>query len=46
MKDRLADVLWYVARLCNETGIGMQELAKHSITQLQAKATGLDPNQR
>ncbi len=46
VKDRLADVLWYVARLCGETGIGMQELATHSITQFQARAEGLDPDRR
>ncbi len=44
VKDRLADVLWYVACLTGETGIGMQELATHSITQLQARITGLDPD--
>jgi len=46
IKDRLADVLWYVARLCTETGIGMQELAAHSITQLDVRARGLNPDQR
>jgi NTP pyrophosphatase (non-canonical NTP hydrolase) len=46
VKDRLADVLWYVARLCDETGISMQQLATHSIMQLQARIKGLNPDQR
>jgi len=46
VKDRLADVLWYVARLSGETGFGMQELATHSIAQFQARAEGLDPDRR
>jgi len=46
VKDRLADVLWCIARLCSETGISMQELATHSITQLQARTKGLDPDRR
>ena len=46
VNDRLADVLWYVARLCGETGIGMQQLATHSIAQFQARAEGLDPDRR
>lgn len=40
VKDRLADILWCVARLCGETGIAMQELATRSTTQLQARARG------
>ncbi len=46
LKDRLADVLWSVALLCNETGIGMQEAAAHSLAQLQARTRGLDSDQR
>lgn len=46
VKDHLADVLWYVARLCGETGIGMEQLAAHSVTQLQTRTKGLDPDQR
>ena len=46
VRDRLADILWYVARLCGETGIAMEEVAAHSITQLQARTKGLDPNRR
>jgi len=46
VKDRLADILWCVARLCGETGIAIQELAAHSITQLQARAKGLDSDRR
>jgi NTP pyrophosphatase (non-canonical NTP hydrolase) len=46
MKDRLADVLWYVASLCSESGLAMQEVAAHSIAQLEARIRGLDPDQR
>jgi hypothetical protein len=46
VKDRLSDILWCVASLCNETGINMQEVAAHSIAQLQERTKGLDPYQR
>lgn len=46
VKDRLADALWSVACLCNETGIPMQQVAAHSIVQLKARAAQLDPDQR
>ena len=44
VKDRLGDVLWYVALLCDETGIAMQDLAAHSVAQLEARMSRLDPN--
>jgi NTP pyrophosphatase (non-canonical NTP hydrolase) len=40
IKNRLADVLWYLALLCRETGIPMQDLAVHSLTQ-QATHSGI-----
>ena len=46
VKDRLADILWCVARLCDETGISMENVAAHSIAQLQARTKDLDPDQR
>jgi hypothetical protein len=46
VKDRLADILWCVARLCDETGTSMEQAARHSIAQIQARARELDPNQR
>jgi NTP pyrophosphatase (non-canonical NTP hydrolase) len=46
MQDRLADVLWFVAMLCKESGITMQDVAHHSITQLQARHKELDPDRR
>ncbi len=46
VKDRLSDILWFVALLCKETRIAMQDVAARSITQLRARAKGLDPNQR
>ena len=46
VQERLADVLWYVALLCNESGIAMQDVALHSVTQLQARSQELDPDRR
>jgi hypothetical protein len=45
-KDSFADILWFLALLCDETGIEMQDVAAHSIAQLQARAKRLDPNRR
>ena len=44
--DRMADLLWYVALLCNESGITMQDVAKHSVTQIRARTKSLDPDRR
>ena len=38
VKDRLSDILWFVVILCKETGIAMQDVAAHSIAQIQARA--------
>ncbi len=38
VKDRLSDILWFVALPCKETGIATQDVAAHSITQLRARA--------
>lgn len=46
LQERLADVLWYVALLCGETGMTMQEVAAQSVAQLQERARHLDPDQR
>ena len=46
LKDRLSDILWCVALLCGGTGIAMQDLATHSIAQLQARTKELDPDRR
>jgi NTP pyrophosphatase (non-canonical NTP hydrolase) len=46
LNNRLADILWYVAFLCEETGLPMQEVAAHSIAQLQERIRHLDPEQR
>jgi hypothetical protein len=37
-KDRMADILWCIARLCEETGIPMQDVAAHSANQLKNRA--------
>lgn len=46
LHDRLSEILWYVALLCRETGITMQEVASHSIAQVQERVKQLDPDQR
>lgn len=46
LQDRLADMLWYIALLCRETGTSMQAVAEHSTAQLQARLKELDPDQR
>jgi hypothetical protein len=46
LKDRLSDMLWCLARLCGETGITMQDVAKHSIAQLRSRTQGLDADRR
>jgi len=46
LRDRLGEIFWCIALLCNETGIPMQGVAVHSVEQLQARAKGLDPDQR
>ena len=45
-RDRLADVLWYAALLSHQAGIPMQEVAVHSIEQLQQRMKHLDPDER
>jgi NTP pyrophosphatase (non-canonical NTP hydrolase) len=46
VQDRLSDILWYVALLCGEAGITMQDVATRSIAQLQAGTKELDPDRR
>ena len=46
LRDRLPDTLWYVALLCEETGLAMQDVAAHSIAQLQARNRERDPDRR
>ena len=46
LQDRLSDMLWYVALLCGETGIAMNDVAEHSLAQLQARTKALDPDRR
>jgi hypothetical protein len=42
----MADILWYVARLCDETGISMESVAGHSLAQFQLRMKEFDPDQR
>ena len=45
-KDRMADILWYVARLCDETGISLESVAMHSLAQFKSRMKDFDPDQR
>jgi hypothetical protein len=46
VKDRMADVLWHVTRLCGETGILMESVAEVCIVKLQTRTEELDPDRR
>jgi NTP pyrophosphatase (non-canonical NTP hydrolase) len=46
IQDRLADLLWYVSLLGNETGTSLADIAAHSVAQIQERAKHLDPDQR
>jgi phosphoribosyl-ATP pyrophosphohydrolase len=46
VQDRLADLLWYVALLCKESGLTLHDVATHSAAQLQARHSELDPDRR
>jgi hypothetical protein len=46
VKDLMADILWYVARLCDETGIPMENVARHSIAQFELRMNNFDPDLR
>lgn len=41
VKERLANILWSIASLCDETGISMESVAAYSATQLDARIKGL-----
>jgi len=41
VKDKLANILWSIASLCDETGVSMESIAAHSATQLEAKMKDL-----
>jgi hypothetical protein len=46
LRDRLSHVLWCVAILCGEAGLTLQDVAAHSVAQLQARAKQIDPDRR
>ncbi len=46
LQDRLAESLWYLALICGETGVAMQDAAAHSIAKLQERTQDLDPDRR
>jgi hypothetical protein len=46
LQDKLSDILWCAAILGHETGISLQDVAAHSVAQLQARVKNLDPDRR
>ena len=44
VKERLANILWSIASLCDETGISMESVAAYSATQLEARIKGVVSN--
>jgi hypothetical protein len=46
VKNRMGDILWYVARLCDETGISMESVVTHSIAQFKLRTREFDPDER
>ena len=46
LQDRLADLLWYLTLIANETGTSLADVAAHSFAQIQERARHLDPDQR
>ena len=46
LQDRLADFLWYIALLGNETGTSLADIATRSLAQIQERTRHLDPDQR
>ena len=46
LQGRLSDTLWYLALLCGETGIPMQDVATQGIAQLEARTKMLDRDRR
>jgi len=46
LKASLADILWFIALICDETGISMADVAAQSLAQLRAREVGRNPEQR
>ena len=46
IKDSWSDMLWYLTRLGHETGCPLEDLAAHSLAQLQLRLKEWDADQR
>jgi hypothetical protein len=46
LRDRLSNVLWYVALLCGEAGVAMQDMAESGVALLKKRREELDPERR
>ena len=46
LQDRLADLLWHLTLIANETGTSLADVAVHSFAQIRERARHLDPDQR
>lgn len=46
LKQRLGELLHFIAVACSEAKVSMQDVAAGSLTQLEERLEGLDPEQR
>ncbi|HUJ11620.1 MAG TPA: hypothetical protein VL171_16530 [Verrucomicrobiae bacterium] len=46
LRDRLSDMLWYTALVCDVSKISLQDVADYGVLQLREKRQHLDPDRR
>ena len=46
LRQRLGELLYYIAMACGELRIPLQDVANSSLERLQERLSGLDPDQR
>lgn len=46
LRNRMGDILWFVAMLCKETGLSMEDVAAQSLEQVALRTKRLDPDRR